>query len=224
MLRTGRGRERELEIDATLIHFSTSCGSHAWARSQAWVFGVGLVPILLLLARGDGLMGSLLPLHWPARVQLLPLAVTSWKPMSSGSWGKWWTILADFSDRKHTEQHLPTQLFWKLWTRALGSDAPRKTIQSLLPHPPVGSQLAQNLEGAGGLKQPQATHRATHGLRPAGDGPSSSAFFLLPSLALLTDVPMCPLSTVWVLLASALGVVPCFCPPPLTHASHSPTP
>lgn len=126
MLRTGRGRERELEIDAMLIHFSTSCGSQAWARSQAWVFSVGLEPILLLLARGDGLMGSLLPLHGPARVQLSPPAVTCWKPMSSSRWGKRWTILADFSDLKHTEQHLPTQLFWKLWTGALGSDAQGK--------------------------------------------------------------------------------------------------
>lgn len=108
---------------------------------------MGPEPILLLLAQGDGLMGSLPPLRWPLGVQLSPPAVTWWKSMFSGSCGKRWIILADFSDLKHTEQHLPTQLFWKLWTGALGSDAPRKMIQSLLLHlSPVGSQLAQNLE------------------------------------------------------------------------------
>lgn len=153
MLRTGRGRERELEIYATLIHFSTSCGSRAQARTQAGVFGMGPEPILLLLARGGGLTGSLLPLHWPVGVLLpppSPPAVTWWKSMSRSRWGKRWTILADFSDLKHTEQHLPAQLFQKIWTGALGSDAPREMIQSLLTHPsPVGSQPAQNPERGG---------------------------------------------------------------------------
>lgn len=225
MLRTERGRERELEIDATPVHFFTSCGSCARARTQAWVFGVGPEPILLLLAWGGGFTGSLLPLHWPVGVLLpppSPPAVTWWKSMSRSRWGKRWTTLADFSDLKRTEQCLPAQLFQKLWTGALGSDAPRKMIQSLLTHPsPI---VLSRLRTQSGVKQPQAIHRATHGVPPAGDDPSSSVSFLLPSLAVLTAYPVCPLSTTRALLACARGVVPCFCPPPLTHATHSPAP
>ena len=94
-------------------------------------FSVWPEPILLLLAWVGGLTGSLLPLHWSVGVLLpppSPPAVTWWKSMSRSRWGKRWTTLADFSDLKHTEQCLPAQLFQKLWTGDLGSDAPRKMI------------------------------------------------------------------------------------------------
>ena len=87
---------------------------------------------------------------WPARVlppHPVPPGVSRWDPRSRCGSGRKWTILADFSELKHTKQRLPTQLFQKLCIGVSESGALRKLTQSLVPRPsPVGFQLAQNLE------------------------------------------------------------------------------